>query len=280
MRRLQKQHGVDPVTDLWLVRGTDIKLDDLELWSRTYELLASMLTGEYRLVDIATNLREVQGGLIPWTDTEFSSILGAIAKICAEKCSLALIGSTGRYFDMVPHASSPLIDPLWSCDQQQVRHFTARAGRSEKIAISQKYATELMPILRVCYENRGGAYNCAVCEKCLRTQIALVCQNPNVSLAQFDESLSSKAILKLKLPCDPKKRYVWSFWEELSELAHQSGRKDLAIACDAMMRRNKFACPIRNYRQKFRSILRNTVIGRWLLALRSQLRKIGNNPVH
>jgi len=274
MRRLSTSHGLDMVTDLWLVRGTDIRLTDSQLWDDSHHRLQKAVGEEFRFADIATNLRDVHSGLVPWTDTGFSSILGAIAKLFAEQCDVALIGSTLSYAEQIPHASSPLIDPLWSCDRQTVRHFTSRVSRNEKVAVASDYAPDLMAEVRVCYENRDGKYNCGVCEKCLRTQLALVCHGRDTDLNQFSDVITIPNMLRIELPCDPKKRYTWLFWRELSTLARETGNFDFANACDAMLRKNRMACPLRRLKALVRVLLPKFALGRFLLTTRHQLRRL------
>lgn len=248
LRRLNELHGTPPVSDLWLVHGADIRLNDVALWQQTRDRL-SAASKAFTFVDIATNLRELHGRFIPWPELGFSSVLGAIAKLFSEKCDLALIGSAWTFAHQIPHASTPLIDPLWSCDRQNVMHFTGRTSRLDKVRVIQSHAPEFLPGLRVCYKNPDGAYNCGVCEKCLRTQLELLCTNPSAGLEQFERHLSPEAISQIRLSRSPDTQYATFFWKDLARASRSAGMGEIAQAIDRMLLRHAFRYHTRQTRK-------------------------------
>lgn len=240
MRRLNQVHGCSQVTDLWLIQGMDIALDQEELWQETKERIFKQLAPEdqFRYADVRTNARDLHDRYANWTKTGFSVILGAIAKCFAEEVPTALIGSYAKYKDIIPHASSPLVDPMWSCDQQLVRHFSCRVDRQEKINTIGAVTPHLLQGLRVCYENPGEAYNCGRCEKCMRTQAQLLVAGHLDKVPTFDAPLDAEALSKLSLPWKRGNQYTWDFWRDIAVALRQNGQSELATALNGAIRRN------------------------------------------
>ncbi|MEM6484925.1 MAG: hypothetical protein AAF662_08080, partial [Pseudomonadota bacterium] len=80
--RLNARFGTARLTDLWVVHGFDIKLDDSALWNETWTRLNSQITQKDRLscVDIRTNLRNIYDTHVRWAEMGFSAALGGVAK--------------------------------------------------------------------------------------------------------------------------------------------------------------------------------------------------------
>ena len=265
MRRLHAVHGVGTVTDLWLVQGMDIPLADADRWTSTRETLTPPAEAAgFRVVDIRTNARASQFALVGWTETGFSAVLGAISKLFAEHVPLALIGSYGHYGEIVPHASSPLVDPLWSCDRQSVRHFTPRATRQDKVASILAHAPELLQHVRVCFKNEAGAYNCGVCEKCLRTQCQMLIADDACDLSMFDEPLAPRHLKRIRLPCDRDHSYAWAFWRDIARGLGAGGHRELQGAVETALYRNRIRCLL-SPRAPVKRWLQRTRLGRSLL---------------
>ncbi len=239
--RLKKQFGVDPVTDLWLIQGMDIKLSDEKLWSEVKRNLMAPFADDKltRCVDIRTNAREIHDRFVGWEEMGFSAILGGISKCFAPIVGTALIGSYANYRNIVPHSSSPLVDPMWSCDRQLVRHFSCRVDRIEKLQTISIEIPQLLENLRVCYLNTDGAYNCGKCEKCLRTQMQLLLCGSLEKCDRFDEPISIQALRHLRLPWRNKNRYTWDFWNDIRQSCRQAGLDDYYHAIGRQLFRNK-----------------------------------------
>lgn len=238
--RLQHEFGTLPVTDLWLIQGMDISLEQADLWEKTKATIFGHLRSEDRLnfADIRTNARDLHHGIVGWERLGFSVILGGVAKCFAPMVPNALIGSYAKYDDILPHASSPLVDPMWSCDEQTVRHFSCRANRQEKVETVARYAPYLLKGLRVCYKNTGGAYNCGTCEKCMRTQLQLLLGGYQELAKTFDQEISAEALRRLKLPWKRKNGYTWDFWQKIRADLGAIGEIELEKSLVLSMRRN------------------------------------------
>ncbi len=240
-KRLNLKYGSLPVTDLWLVQGMDISLENLSLWEQVKTTMFTSVRPDdnVRCVDVRTNARDIHDRYVAWTKLGFSAVLGALAKCFSHTVQTALIGSYAKYDDVVPHASSPLVDPMWSCDQQLVRHFSCRVNRQEKIDTIADYTPHLLAALRVCYVNSGNAYNCGSCEKCIRTKAQLLIGGHFDKVVTFDKILSPESFLQLRLPFDRDAKYTWDFWRDIRLELHRLGHFDLERALVGAMRRNK-----------------------------------------
>lgn len=158
-----------------VVRGMDIALDDDVLWQVVRDRLnenCRHLTA-FTPLFIQTNARQFQIRGVGWTQTGFGPVLGGISHLLAFACRKVLIGSYGRYRDLGPYASGPLVDRLWSSSRHSVVHYSPRFRRLEKIQAIASRDPLLLRQLRVCWKNPDQQYNCGICEKCLRTKMEL-----------------------------------------------------------------------------------------------------------
>jgi hypothetical protein len=131
--------------------------------------------------------------------------------------------ATHTYAELFPCGSHPLLDPLWSTETLEIVHDGCEATRVEKVArIAQSGAA--LRYLRVCWENRDGAYNCGRCEKCLRTMISLRVAGALDRCATFDRPLDYGALSRLKLDA-----YKRPYFQENLE-AVERGHQDPALA--------------------------------------------------
>lgn len=70
----------------------------------------------------------------------------------------------------MPWGSHPVTDPLWGTEAVEILHHGLEARRLDKLECLAGDA-EALALLRVC--PRNTVYSCGVCEKCLRTRVAL-----------------------------------------------------------------------------------------------------------
>ncbi|WP_421121127.1 hypothetical protein ACE2AJ_07600 [Aquihabitans daechungensis] len=155
------------------VHGFDIPLDDRLLRAEVSTRLGAAAA------DLGLPLLEVEADLqafgdrsgVGWPDYH-GAALATIAHLLASRFSRVLIPATHTYAHLEGLGSHPLLDPLWSTDEVEIEHVGADATRIDKVrAIASEPAARAH--LRVCWENRGGAYNCGRCEKCIRTGVAI-----------------------------------------------------------------------------------------------------------
>jgi hypothetical protein len=150
--------------------------------------------------------------------------LASIALLLAPQFRRVYIPSSHSYAQLFPWGSHPLLDPLWSIEGTEIVHDGCEASRVEKV----KYLASCdvaIKHLRVCWENRNGAYNCGQCEKCLRTMVSLRIAGVLNRSAAFARQLDLEAVARLALPDDNARAFIE---ENVYELASK-GRDDALL---------------------------------------------------
>lgn len=164
--------NVDEVTHLIFVRGFDFHRRVPAIHApatETARRVARELGKE--LVEVDTDVHDFTNPILPW-EYYLVAAMATVAHLLADRFERVLIAGEHSYSDLVPWGSQPLVDPLWSTEAVEIVHDGAASRRIEKIAYLAE--SELaMDVLRVCWQNSDGAYNCGRCEKCLRTMIGL-----------------------------------------------------------------------------------------------------------
>lgn len=109
-----------------------------------------------------------------WERHYFGSALAATALALSRGMGYVCIPSSFTYRHQVKHGSTPLLDERFSTESTRIVHDGSEATRAEKTAAIVKWNEEVvLEHLRVCHHNKGGAYNCGKCYKCVRTAAAL-----------------------------------------------------------------------------------------------------------
>jgi hypothetical protein len=86
--------------------------------------------------------------------------------------SRMLIPSSGMLGELIPRATHPELDPLFSTERTEILHY-GNASRMQKVARVAR-SPDALRTLRVCRFNRAERdINCGRCEKCIRTMIHL-----------------------------------------------------------------------------------------------------------
>ncbi len=145
------------VTHLVLVHGFDIALEDAQLRRQTSSMARSVADEVGKdLIEVDTNVKALFGVCgVPWA--------WAHGDFCLEP---------GPTRELVPLGSHPGLDPLWSADGVTITHDGDDPSRTEKIRFL-KDEDLVLRWLRICWENRHGAYNCGECGKCVRAMAIL-----------------------------------------------------------------------------------------------------------
>jgi hypothetical protein len=160
----------DEITHLIFIHGLEITLDNETLFARA--LARNQDSADLyakKLLPVKTNLRELASA------HNLSNYLYQGALLAGVALALGFprmyVAASFFYPDLCPWGTHPLLDPLWSTEASELVHDGAEVSHTEKIARigGRKGALES---IRVCLSNRQE-YNCGVCEKCLRTMIAL-----------------------------------------------------------------------------------------------------------
>jgi hypothetical protein len=159
------------ITHLIFIHGFEITLDNEPLFARALARNQESADRHAKpLLPVKTNLRELAAAYNLSSYLYQGAILGAVAQ--ALGFPRTYVAASIAYPDLCPWGTHPLLDPHWSTEEAEIVHDGAEATRAHKIARigGRKGALES---LRVCLLANPQQYNCGVCEKCLRTMVAL-----------------------------------------------------------------------------------------------------------
>ena len=183
------------ITDLILVHGFDIQLENTSLRKRVSENINNVASSFGKnVIEIETNLRDFLNPF-GWGLGHGAS-LAAIGHLLYPLFHRIYIPSTHTYANLFPWGSHPILDHLWSSEALEFLHDGCEATRVEKVAVLAKHEIALQT-LRVCMASKSGSYNCGRCEKCLRTMINLRVTNALDRCPTFDDELRIKNVLKI-----------------------------------------------------------------------------------
>jgi 7-cyano-7-deazaguanine synthase in queuosine biosynthesis len=162
----------DEIDNLVLVHGFDVPLAETTTFALVEEQArAAARLFSKRLIVVRTNSHWEQAKIPCRWRMYHGAVLMAVAYALAPNHGKVYIASShSSYADMEPWGTHPLLDPLWSSDAVEIVHDGPNT-RIEKLRLLVQYP-EIMARLRVCWENIGK-YNCGLCEKCIRTMLAL-----------------------------------------------------------------------------------------------------------
>ena len=186
------------------LRGSDVKLDDIEGWNNVHEhLLATVskfqlpqpicITSNFRTFIDETALSQLVIDSKDGWWHGFQCGIGLIAQIApvafVKHFDVVYIASSYTLNDKIPSASYPTIDNYVKFGNSRVVHDQYEHHRQEKIQILTNYCKETKDTLnlRVCWVSKGGR-NCCHCEKCLRTILALMAEGESPKDYGFDYS--------------------------------------------------------------------------------------------
>jgi len=161
-----------PEAALMYVHGLDVPLTKHDLRGQVSKKLNQAATQMGRpLLEMETNLRDFSDRYLEW-HLAFGGALAACALLLSRHINLFGIPAGQTYTALQPDGAHPVLNPLFGTENLAIHTTGCEALRVEKVAVIAQN-TVAQGALRVCWENRGDAYNCGVCEKCLRTMAAL-----------------------------------------------------------------------------------------------------------
>ncbi|CAG0954764.1 hypothetical protein ANRL3_00483 [Anaerolineae bacterium] len=216
-------HGFD-------ISGTQVSGDQTRLFERALEAL-SPIAGEagVTLIPVSTNLRLLDDSVEFWMYKFHGAALAAVAHALANRIGAVYIASTYDIRNMRPWGSHPLLDPLYSSTDLQVRHAYDRLSRLDKVRLIADWPTALHN-LRTCTENDPGALNCGKCEKCIRTMLELLAVR---KLAHSSAFAADDVTVDMLRDLHITNAYQNSCYRDLLEPLIANGRADLAAAIEA-----------------------------------------------
>jgi len=188
----------EEITDLITIHGFDYSLDEIGLRAQVADA-ARTVASSYgkRQVEIETDAASfiyAHGRM----HQSFGAFMACVGHLLYPYFSRIYI-ATGHTFDTldIMDGSHPDLDPLWSSEALEFIPDGMEAGRTAK-AVLVGESDVAMETLRVCVENRGGAYNCGKCRKCLRTMMNLKLAGALERCTTFDHPLDLKRVARMR----------------------------------------------------------------------------------
>lgn len=195
------------IDTLVFIHGFDIALDDTSLRWHVSKMLYEVAEHFGKdVIEVETNLRDFSDSRVSW-ERYHGAALAVIALTLKRSVEKIFIPSSRPYDLLKPWGSSPLLDPLWSTRQIEFVHDGCEANRMEKCDRLAENDVAL-ETLRVCWENRSGAYNCGRCEKCVRTMVQLLAAGALDRCTTFSEPLDPSRIQDFPAVRNRSFRYV------------------------------------------------------------------------
>ncbi len=225
------------ITDLIFVRGIDLLPGVANHATIAPEVEARVreVAGELGLTlhVVETNLRELSDPLVRW-EAHFPSACMAVAHFLAPRFERVLLASGLDHEVDDPVATARLVDHLWSGERLDVAD---DGGRYPRVERTRRIADHplVRRTLRVCWENRDGAYNCGRCRKCLMTMITLEAFGARSGIETFPPKLDLDDIAAIEI----EQVTVLTLWEDVLDAVRVRERVDLEPAVERAVERAK-----------------------------------------
>lgn len=215
-----------PLTHLLTIHGLDIYYQQRnhDLFSEVRER-SREVAGFYNLafVDIVTNQRDFSEKYVNW-QAQYGNSTNSLG-LALQRGFESFFFSAGLWMfhdGFVPYGSGPLLTPYWGTERVFFHHYGGEMNRREKLQ-----AVSDMPLamehLRVCWENRDGAYNCGRCEKCLRTMIGLYILGKLEDCRTFPDKINLDHVRKLRINNPTVLPDYRTLVDDLSAMENRSG---------------------------------------------------------
>lgn len=155
---------------------------------------------------VRTDAHALTGHVRDWSDVH-GCVLAALATSLGGAIGEVVIPSTDSYATLVPYGSHPLLEPLLSTSAITVRHGDLGAGRAGKVAALAAQRPDLLPFLKVCYEE-DRADNCGRCGKCIITMAALAAVDALGAATAFPDTVPIDELRSMR-PSPVQSRHHW-----------------------------------------------------------------------
>jgi hypothetical protein len=156
------------IDHLILVNGFDFNVDAAawEIMVKRNEEIAGIFNKKLTIVE--TNLKEFNSWFNLTRFACFGAILAAIGQLLdVEKVH---INSADTYELLFARGSHPLLEPLFSTEVCEIVHTGLEADRAKKIQLIKDHPSALNRLWVCTIDTKA---NCGLCDKCIRTFIAL-----------------------------------------------------------------------------------------------------------
>jgi glycosyltransferase involved in cell wall biosynthesis len=225
------------ITHLVFGRGLDLALNEPELTEDVESRLRAVAAElGIPLVVVETNLRELTDDLIPWV-TYFACALAAIGQFLAPMFERVIIPLDLDHDAQMGFGSNLRINGLLSTDGVEIADGGGRYSREEKLARIAHHPI-VQGSLRVCWENRGGAYNCGICRKCLMTMVSLEALGVRDRFTTFPQDVDLARAVEIPF----KQISVLDLWQDVLDTTRAASRPDLEQMVERIVAQGKIAC--------------------------------------
>lgn len=190
---------LDAVSHTIFIHGFDIPLGQRELRQRLVAPIREAAAALGRpLIEVETNVREFSDSYVSW-DHHNGMALVSVALLLSAQFSRFYAAATHPYAAPFPWRPPPGAPASWGTERVRVINDDGHGvSRVDKVAAISR-SDIVLRTLRVCWENRGGLYNCGRCEKCLRTMVALRVAGALQRCTTFAQPLDLPALARLQL---------------------------------------------------------------------------------
>jgi hypothetical protein len=151
------------------IRGFDYRRENLKLAAEIDGRNRAFLEARGKtLIIVESNLRDLYDAVGVHVHLYHGSHLGSVA--LALGFERIFVPASLTWAELLPWGSHPVTDPLWGNGAVRLVHHGMEAGRLKKL---KRIAVDpgALALMRVC--PGFSDYSCGVCEKCVRTRVAL-----------------------------------------------------------------------------------------------------------
>lgn len=212
----------ESIDDLILCRGLDIPFNEDERWLQTVHGVHEFANAlGLNVLCVETNAKSHFRS--SRADNHGALLISSAIPVGFRRL---IVPASLTYKRLYPWGSHPLTDPLLSSIATEIVHDGA-LPRTEKVRFIVQSGVNI-DHLRVC--NRFSRYNCGVCEKCIRTQVALEILGARTpSLAALD--------LRALRNVDIQNASLLGAWRDNLIFARANNRTDIAQAIEVAIAR-------------------------------------------
>lgn len=231
-----RQGKVKPLTDLILVWGFDIPLENTSAFEKLYKRLEkSTILLNKSLLPVITNIRQTRFEITSWGTHSHVGALGAVAHVFAGAFSKVYLGSSYPYKALVtPWGSHPMIDHLLSSSCMEIFTHGLPKNRVEKTKFISKFNIA-MGGLHVCWQDASDK-NCGRCDKCYRTMITLQLLNGLDGCSTFTQKVVTEDEMG-RLYCSSDSSIM--FLDEIVSFALSKGDLEVVEAVSKSIRNSR-----------------------------------------
>lgn len=185
-------------------------------------------------IEIRTNVRALSTSGKFWAHRWHGSVLAAMAHALGQHIHTAHIASTYDWTTLSPWGSHPAIDPFFSGNSLRINHHGLELSRLQKTRQIADWQLAL-DLINVCVARESGGKNCGVCEKCVRTRLALLACG---ALAKSHAFTGDNVLPSEIDSVHAASHYAQQCYIDTKEPLINMGRDDLVEAIDRLVRRS------------------------------------------